>query len=247
MDEYTHTELAILQSAELAGPTPFCPEDGQIAEYYDEVLPADELGTLERHLADCRFCLARVGMLQRLEQDRAARRVPEDVLATAKALRDGPGRRSGTAPFWAAAAVLVIAVGALYQLFPLGQLGQLGQDALPWNHADEPSSHVRGTRIIDAGAIGPRFLSPSEGVSVVAGGDPFRWTPVPNSLYYQVRIVSDAGDLLWQERVDGTEWQLPAGLSLSPGVEYFVRVDAYLTDAKALQSDYLLFRLDERG
>jgi hypothetical protein len=30
-------------------------------------------------------------------------------------------------------------------------------------------------------------------------------------------------------------------------VEYFVRVDAYLTDAKALQSDYRLFRLGERG
>ncbi len=244
MDDHTHTELAILQSAELGGRTPFCPEDRQIAEFYDELLPADERATLERHLVDCRFCLARVGMLQRLEQDRGARSIPEDVLATAKTLKHEPVHRSKATPFWAAAAVLAIAVGVFYQLFPLGQLGQ---DALPRTHLDEPSSSVRETRTIDPAAIGPRFLSPSEGVTLVADDSLFRWTPVPNSLYYQVRIVSDAGDLLWQQRVDGTEWRLPDGLNLSPGVECFVRVDAYLTEAKSLQSDYLLFRFGGGG
>jgi len=244
MDDHTHTELPILQSAELAGRTPFCPEDQQIAEYYDEVLPERERHTLERHLADCRFCLARIGMLQRLEQDQTSRRIPEDVLATAKTLRHEPVQRRRATPFWAAAAVIVIAVGAFYQLLPLSQVGQ---NALPRTHLDEPSSELRETRTIDPVAIGPRFLSPPEGVTVAAGNNLFIWTPVPDSLYYQVRVVSDAGDLLWQERVDGTEWRLPGGLNLSPGVEYFVRVDAYLTDAKALQSDYLLFRLGEQG
>lgn len=245
MDEQTRKELMILQSEELAGQTPFCPEDQQIAEYFDEVLPEFERDALERHLADCRFCLARVGMLQRLEEGGSVRRISEDVLAAAKTLRHEPRERLSKAmPFLAAAAVIIIAVGAIHQLFPLSQFGQ---DVLPRAHLDEPSGSVRETRTIDPGANGPRFLAPNEGVAVVAAGDPFRWSPVPNSLYYQVRIVSDAGDLLWQERVDGTEWRLPGGLNLSPGVEYFVRVDAYLTDAKALQSDYLLFRLGERG
>jgi len=246
MDDHTHTELPILQSAELAERTPFCPEDQQIAEYYDEILPEGERETLERHLADCRFCLARVGMLQRLEQDRIAWRIPEDVLATAKTLQHQPPpvRRFRVTPFWAAAAVIVIAVGALYQFFPLSHLGQ---DALPRFHLDEPSNSLRETRNVDPGAIGPRFLLPREGVTISAGNSLFSWTPVPNSLFYQVRIVSDAGDLLWQERVDGTDWRLPGGLSLSPGADYFVRVDAYLTDAKSLQSEYLLFRVGERG
>jgi hypothetical protein len=244
MDDQTHTELPILQSAGLGGRTPFCPEDQQIAEYFDEVLPAGERDTLERHLADCRFCLARIGMLQRLEQDPTARRIPEDVLATAKTLKHNPMRRTRRAPAWAAAAAIFIAVGALYQYFPLDGIGQ---DALPRSHESEPTSSLSETRNIDPGALGPRFLSPREGVTVAAGVSLFTWTPVPNSLYYQVRIVSDDGDLLWQERVDGTEWQLPTGLALSPGLQYFVRVDAYLTDAKALQSDYLLFRLGVRG
>ena len=244
MDDHTHTELPILQSAELGGRTPFCPEDQQIAEYFDEVLPEGERDTLERHLADCRFCLARIGMLQRLEQDPTARRIPEDVLATAKTLKHNPMRRTRRAPAWVAAAAIFIAAGAVYQYFPLDGIGQ---NALPRSHESEPSSNLSETRNIDPGALGPRFLSPREGVTVSSGVSLFTWTPVPNSLYYQIRIVSDAGDLLWQERVDGTEWRLPAGLNLSPGMEYFVRVDAYLTDAKSLQSDYLLFRPGERG
>jgi hypothetical protein len=244
MDDHTHTELPILQFAELGGRTPFCPEDQQIAEYFDEVLPECERDTLERHLADCRFCIARIGMLQRLEQDPTTRRIPEDVLATAKTLKHNSMRRIGRAPAWAAAAAVFIVVGALYQYFPLDGISQ---DALPRMHVAEPSSILSETRNIDPGALGPRFLSPREGVTVTAANSLFTWTHVPNCLYYQVRIVSDDGDLLWQERVDGTEWRLPAGLSLSPGMEYFVRVDAYLTDAKALQSDYLLFRPGERG
>lgn len=245
MDDRNPSELLKLQLTALTGRTPFCPEDQQIAEYFDGSLPPREHETLERHLADCRYCLARVGMLQRLEQDPAARRIPENVLVTAKTLRYEPHvRRSRVMPFAAAAAVIVIALGAIYQLLPPSQLGQ---DALPRMHVDEPSSSLRETRTIDPAANGPRFLLPSEGMTLAAGENLFRWTPVPDSLYYQVRIVSDVGDLLWQERVDRTEWRLPTGLSLSPGTEYFVRVDAYLTGGKALQSDYLLFRLGERG
>jgi hypothetical protein len=245
MNDQAQPELTVLQSAELTERTPFCPEDRLIAEYFDGVLPEGERDAVERHIADCRFCLARVGMLHRLELDSSATRLPEDVLAAVRTLRNEPRvRRSRVMPSLAAVAVIVMALGAIYQLFPLSQIAR---DVLPRMHVDEPSTSVRETRTIDPGANGPRFLSPREGVTVSVGNSPFTWTPVPNSLYYKIRIVSDAGDLLWQKRVDGTEWRLPGGLNLSPGAEYFVRVDAYLTDAKTLQSDYLLFRLGERG
>jgi hypothetical protein len=240
----TNTRLLTLQSAGPAERTAFCPEDQVIAEYYDDVLSGAERDTLEHHLADCHFCLARLGMLQRLEYDPVAPRICEDVLATAKALHQGKMRRPKWAPAFAAAAVLAIALGVMYQLYPVREIGQ---DALPRTHAVEPSSNLRDTRNIDTVAMGPRFLSPGEGVSISPAESQFTWTAVPTSLYYQVRIVSDSGDLLWQERVEVTEWKLPAGLQLRQGVDYFVRVDAYLTDAKTLQSNYLLFRLGERG
>lgn len=244
MDDHKHIELLTLQAAELTERTPFCPEDQQVAEYFEEQLPEAERDRLERHLADCRFCLARLGMLQRLEQNPIAPRIPEDVLATAKSMRNTGVRRRKWVQASAAAAVLVIAVGVLYQVLPVREIGQV---ALPRTHMNEPSSDLRETRSIDPGVMGPRFLSPRGGPDIISTASVFQWTAVPNSLYYEVRIVSDAGDLLWQERVDGTEWKLPAGLALTPGLEYFVRVDAYLTDAKTLQSGYLLFRSGERG
>ena len=244
MDEHKHIELLTLQAAELTERTPFCPEDQQIAEYFENELPAAERDHVERHLVDCRFCLARLGMLQRLEQNPIAPRIPEDVLATAKSMRNPGVPRRKWVQASAAAAVLVIAVGVLYLLVPVREIGQV---ALPRTHVTEPSSDVRETRSVNPTAVGPRFLSPSKGLGITSNASLFKWTEVPNSLYYEVRIVSDAGDLLWQERVDGTEWRLPAGLALTPGLDYFARVDAYLTDAKTLQSDYLLFRSGERG
>jgi len=244
MDDHKLIELLTLQAAELTERTPFCPEDQQIAEYFENELPAAERERLEHHLADCRFCLARLGMLQRLEQNPIAPRIPEDVLAAAKSMGQATVSRPKRSPFWAAAAVLVIAAGVAYQVFPLREIGQPGLQRV---HMSEPSSELRETRSADPAALRPRFLSPGEGPGITATTGSFQWTAVPNSLYYEVRVVSDAGDLLWQERVDGTEWRLPAGLALTPGLEYFVRVDAYLTDAKALQSDYLMFRPGERG
>jgi hypothetical protein len=244
MDDHKHIDLLTLQAAELTERTPFCPEDQQVAEYFEDELPEAEREQVEHHLADCRFCQARLGMLQRLEQSPIAPRIPEDVLAAAKSMPHATVSRPTRTPVWAAAAVLVIAVGVLYQVLPVREIGQV---VLPRTHMNEPSSDLRETRSIDPGVMGPRFLSSREDSGINSSAGIFKWTAVPNSLYYEVRIVSDAGDLLWQERVDGTEWRLPAGLALTPGLDYFVRVDAYLTDAKTLQSDYMLFRPGERG
>ena len=59
------------------------------------------------------------------------------------------------------------------------------------------------------------------------------WTEVADSLYYDLRIVRDDGDLVWHERVAGNRWSLPEGLSLQDGTEYFVRVDALMDNARA--------------
>jgi len=72
----------------------------------------------------------------------------------------------------------------------------------------------------------------------------FRWSEVPGALFYDVRLVSLDGDLLLRERVDGTRWLIPNSMKLEPGQEYFVRVDAYLDDARYLSSEHRLFRVE---
>jgi len=227
----------------LTGSTRFCPEDQEIAEYFDGVLPQDEQGRLERHLTDCRYCLARVGVLSRLEGLPFGRRIPGDVLATAKAMTPtARGHRQKAASAWAVAALVVLAFGVVSQLH---NTWQIGRDSYISAHAVERSGQLRETRNISLAPKGPIFLDPAEGFAVIPEGYLFRWTPVPNSHFYQVRIISDSGDLLWQERIAGTEWKIPAGTRLTPGAEYFVRVEAFLSDTRTLKSDYLLFRVEE--
>ena len=42
-----------------------------------------------------------------------------------------------------------------------------------------------------------------------------------------------------------TEWRPPGDLNLSPGVEYFVHVDAYPSEAKTISSDHIPFRVSD--
>jgi hypothetical protein len=243
MDDHQYTDFLILQSGELTEHTPFCPKEGEIAEYFDGVLSKSEQVRLERHLVDCHYCLAHLGMLGRLDVLAPDRRIPGDVLATAKAMvHRQPGRLQRLAPAWAVAALLVLAVGVLPQLHYTGQIGpeSVNSPILP-----EHTGNLRETR----SALSPKtelsFLSPARGMAIIPENYLFRWTPVPNSRFYQVRIVSDDGDLLWQERITGTEWKLPALTHLTPSAEYFIRVEAFLADTRSVKSDYHLFQVEE--
>ena len=164
MDDHKYTELFILQSSELTGLTPFCPEDQQIAEYFELKLPRDEQAQLERHLVDCSFCLARVGILGRLESDRPDIRIPGEVLATAKAIAgSGQGRWRRLTPAWAVAALIVLSVGILPQLHSTKQMGRA--PASPVNTVEKPND-LRVTRSTKPTATGPEFLSPPEGLVI---------------------------------------------------------------------------------
>jgi hypothetical protein len=94
MDDQTQNRILGLRSDELSGRTPFCPDDQHIAEYFDDALDQSERLALDRHLADCAFCLGRIGALHRLESGQGQRRVPEDLLATVKQLETRALRRS---------------------------------------------------------------------------------------------------------------------------------------------------------
>lgn len=200
---------------------PDCADDYRLASYVDSCLSERDHGRFEQHLADCAWCIERVGIIGRARE-------AETTAAVLKSVRT----RWRTAPRWAVAAMVVLAIGIVSQLNSPYQATQ--------------TSQVRETRNINPGALGPSFLSPREGMTIIPDAGVFNWTAVPDSLYYQVRIVSDEGDLVWQERVNDTQWLLPTDLSLTPGAEYFIRVNAYLAEAKTLNSDYLLFRIGDR-
>jgi Putative zinc-finger len=233
----TPEDLPSLLCASLAEPSgrcTECPDEHQIAAYVDGALATETTAGLETHIADCDHCLALVGLLSREREMPAT----EPVSNARVAYADGPARpkpRVGTlsVPQWAAAAVVVIAMAALIRLT---------QSPGPTESSAE-GSDAPTTRSAAATAPGLTLLSPTPGVDVNAGQLTVSWTPVPGTHYYDVRVVTDAGDVIAEEHVGGTEWRLSDPAVLQPGAEYFVHVDAFIADDKTVSSQHVAFRV----
>lgn len=214
-----------------------CPQDEALASYMEGGLREPDHAEFERHLADCAWCMDRVGILGRARASEAMEAVPEFTLARARRLA-GPHSDPKPAwrrhvPRWAAAAIVVLALSLAMRA------------PSPEPPAGDPNG-LRTQRNIQPLSPVPKLLNPSDDALVDLAHARFEWSPVADSLYYRVRIVSDAGDLLWQERVRETHWNPPPGLQLRTGGDYFVRIDAYLTEAKSVSSDYTAFRVSGR-
>jgi hypothetical protein len=121
-------------------------------------------------------------------------------------------------------------------------LVSLGPGASPDQGSITPDST---TRTITDHLQGLRLMSPTAGSEISVRQAEFRWTAIAGSPYYDVRIVTDDGDLVAEQRVAGTEWKLPPESKLRPGAEYYVHVDAYPTGDKALSSEHVPFRVAE--
>lgn len=242
MDDHKYTDLLRLQSAELTGRTPFCPEDQQIAEYFDGDLEDAERIILERHLSDCHFCLARIGLLERLAENRSNRRVPGAVLATAKQMtHQAPVRRLRRAPAWAAAAVVVM---ALFTTVSRNQEPGLepGESSSALSSIGQDSRQLRS---VNRDAVELNVLIPAPGADIDPG-TLIQWAEVPGNLHYNIYVLSMAGDVLWTERLGGTEWVLQESLHLATGSNYYFRVEANIPDGRTVSSKHVVFGIAER-
>ena len=101
----------------------------------------------------------------------------------------------------------------------------------------------RTTRNVGATAMTLQLRSPEPGVIVKMDELVFRWHAVDDSLYYDIRIVTGSGGLVTEQRVQHTEWKLSDDIELSPDTDYFVRIDAFLPDARTISSDHVRFRV----
>lgn len=237
------SERIRLLSAYTGERTPQCLDDHQIAAAVDGNLNWSDRDSFERHVADCTFCVTRLGTLNRLSTEPAREPVADITLAHARRLLQR-ARIKRYAPRWAAAAVVVLAVTLAFDRYSSNDSGA-ESSASSLSPVATQGVNFRQSRNIDADALRPNILAPLDGVSIDVSTARFRWTEIPGSLYYDIRIVTGDGDMVWQDRVTDTEWGLPGHLDLEPGAEYYVRVDAYLAETKSVNSRHVLFKIME--
>jgi len=222
-------------------PAPACPDEHQIAAAIDGRLNRADRDAFDHHVSACDFCVARIGTLNGLRAVEVLEAVPDISLARARRLVKSAGIRR-SAPRWAAAAAVVLALTFAFDRYPPDDGGpDSSMSSLP--PVASPQADFRRSRNIATNTLRPRMLIPNEGALIDTGSTRFRWTEIAGSLYYDIRIVTWEGDMVWQERVNEAEWGLPGKLELEPGAEYYVRVDAYLAEAKNISSRHVLFKV----
>lgn len=246
MEHEKLSELLRILLTNAAVRTPDCPDNHELAASVDGQLSDEILNQLALHLADCDFCTAQLGLLKRLHESDPECQVTEFVLARAGRMGAKHTRPIiHYAPRWASAAVIVLAVLLVFRWnSPNLEDSEATDSASPdiTSQVFEP----RQSRNLNPDILKPWVLAPATGSTIDPGSLVFQWTGIPGSLYYDVRVVTDEGDLIWQARVEDTEIGLPEHLQLKPDTDYFFRVDAYLASAKSISSHHVLFSIGEQ-
>jgi hypothetical protein len=247
-----------------------CLSESDIAAYADHRVTGGEKDRIEAHLADCDFCLNQVAFLARLSEAAVPESIPSSLLSRAQELaRPRPRFGLGWAWRWEAVAATVagLAVVVVLSLRNPGTVVpplQPPTAVAPTSQAPSgttsksPSTHVPSVPSASAPAptvrqgtmpplrSTPALIFPRPNAVIPTGQVEFSWTGVRNALYYEVRLVTADGDLVWETRTEENSAPLPASVSLPTGQKYFVWVQAFLAEGKTTKSTAIGFTVAAR-
>lgn len=90
------------------------------------------------------------------------------------------------------------------------------------------------------------LLSPSENETRPLESLDFSWRTFPGAAYYDLHIVSEAGNVVWVGKAQGASVRLPGDHQLQAGQKYFAWVRAHLSSGGTVKSPAVPFRVSER-
>jgi hypothetical protein len=230
----------------------FCPDEAELAAFLEGKLAGEAKERMVHHLADCSHCLAQVAELSRLQAEERPVDVPAPLLTKARGFAEtahqGPSRplvRWGAIAA-AVACVALVVVTTHHQPPPPPALAPSpppqGRISSPTETPPQPEAR-RAVRNLTNRAPVLRLLHPREGSTIAPGDIEFRWQDVPGVLYYDVRVVTDEGDVIWEGRTEKARTSLPPDIQLTAGQEYYVRVRAWLAEGKTVTSGVVSFKV----
>ena len=92
----------------------------------------------------------------------------------------------------------------------------------------------------------PKLITPRDGAMLRRENLEFRWQPLSDAIFYEVRVMSVEGNLVFEGQTEATSLKLNSTTALVEGTKYFVRVRAHLRQGKAAESGVVSFRIAEQ-
>lgn len=217
-----------------------CPTDQQLAEYADQQAIGAERHKIERHLAHCDNCLRQIGFMVKTASLQGEP-VPAATVQRALLLGAQPPRRTAFPWGWTTVAVGglagVLAVVLTWSTRPdvsatsQRQPDSFSEPAAPGTNPETPvipdvqdkAGAVRGSN----GAHSQILLFPQPGQTVARNNLTMRWNAQDKASYYEVQILSEEGDIVWETRCATTSTKLPDSVRLVKGKTYYVRLSVH--------------------
>ncbi len=252
-----------------------CPDDMQLAAYVDNRLLGSSRDFVEKHLADCELCLSQISFLVHAADRTDFEEVPTSVLRRARDLVPRKsGRITAWGWRWAAAsaaaACLVLLVTFIALRFrtrrpvntpsePL--IAQQHQpDIVPVPRTSPaiprpaPTHSTEKPRSVEAVAPVTRREGQGQLLTVVFPRNrttlrrselDVRWQPFADTVFYDIRVVTAAGDLVLESKTEETHLRIADDIRLQPGANYFVSIRAHLRQGMTVKSGIVSFRISE--
>ncbi|MBN2366953.1 MAG: zf-HC2 domain-containing protein [Calditrichaeota bacterium] len=91
-----------------------------------------------------------------------------------------------------------------------------------------------------------QLLSPSDRSTINSEIIEFSWTQVPNTDSYNILLLSEQGDIIWEENTPNIKLRLPPEIHLKSSTTYFWQVECLLEHGGSIVSDMASFRLNNK-
>ena len=227
-----------------------CPEDDRLAAYADGALRDMGKKWVEFHLSGCLRCRSVVAAAVKGQREELLPQPPANLNWKATALAvPSPARKPWIwLPAGGLAAVTVLVLGVAFLRHPESLLIQTAPSPpAPLIAKSEPMA-APGVAVRDI-VRKPRSSEPLPSIvlplrdGIVSREElKFGWKAVAESRYYEVRLVTTDGDLVWQGQTEKSDLQLPANVVVRDG-SYFVWITAHLADGRTAKSTPVKFVL----
>lgn len=237
-------EILRSKSIRTRSPDNSCLRDVECASLADGRLEGAERDRLMKHLAYCPDCLERLTAVVVLARE-DVESVPPELLAAALARTKGVASARAWSniswqPALAASLCVLLLSGVLISTHNETPLA-IEPSLIP------PDGVAETPEVRNVGPVTGQFtiLEPLDGASVGPDKLHLHWTSIDQGMFYEVQILSDVGDVVWQTRTENNDLQVPVELGLQHEENYFVLVRAYLHEGKVIRSRLHAIRIDE--